>query len=111
MHYSTSEKRPPFVFRQTLSATRDLATTLALFLLRSIISISTCWRISRLNRPKAESTVGVVVVEFLVGVPNAGLGEALRQYARAAVDVILVAPAAVDIDAADRLQVVPALRD
>ena len=44
--------------------------------------------------------VGVVVVELLVGVADAGRGEALRQDARAVVDMVLVAPAAVDIDAA-----------
>lgn len=45
--------------------------------------------------------VGVVVVEFPVMVPNAGLGEALRHYARAEVDVVLAAPGAIDVDAAE----------
>ncbi len=44
--------------------------------------------------------VGMVVVEFLVAVADAGLGEALGEDARALVDVVLVAPAAVDGDAA-----------
>ncbi len=41
---------------------------------------------------------GVVVVEFLVAVPDAGLGEALREDARTVVDVVLVAPAAIDVN-------------
>jgi len=41
----------------------------------------------------------VIVVEFLVAVPDAGIGEALQQDARAVVDVVPVAPAAVDVDA------------
>src|SRR5882672_10122960 len=55
--------------------------------------------------------VGVVVVEFLASVPDAGLGEPLRQDARAVMDVILVAPTAIDVDAAQRLQVVAVFRD
>ena len=55
--------------------------------------------------------VGVIVVEFLIRVFDACSREALRQDARAIVDVILVAPAAVDVDAAHRLQVVPVLPD
>src|SRR3990170_1723912 len=41
--------------------------------------------------------VRVVVVEFLVAVPDAGRGKPLRQNARAVMDVVLVAPAAVDV--------------
>ena len=44
--------------------------------------------------------VRMVVVEFLVWCVDAGLRQALRQDARAVVDVVLVAPAAVDVDAA-----------
>jgi len=55
--------------------------------------------------------VGVVVVEFLVGVPDAGCREPLRQDACAVMDVILVAPAAVEVDAAQRLEVVPVFRN
>src|SRR6267154_2908319 len=51
--------------------------------------------------------VGVVVVEFLVAMPDAGGGEASGEDARAVVDVVLVAPAAVDVDAAKRPEVVP----
>jgi len=38
-------------------------------------------------------------------------GEPLRQDARAVLDVILVAPAAIDVDAAQRLEAVAELRD
>jgi hypothetical protein len=70
--------------------------------------------VSGLQRPVEERQarvhpvidVGVVVVEFLVGVADAGCGEPLRQDARAVVDVILVAPAAIDVNAAQRLEVV-----
>src|SRR3990170_4872580 len=48
--------------------------------------------------------VGVVVVEFLVSVADAGLGEPGGQDARAVVNVKLVAPAAVDVDAAQGLE-------
>ena len=45
----------------------------------------------------------LVVVEFLIAVLDASLGKALRQDARAVVDVVLVAPAAVDVDPPQRL--------
>jgi hypothetical protein len=38
----------------------------------------------------------VVVVEFLVDVADAGFGEALGKYPATVMDVVLVAPAAVD---------------
>jgi hypothetical protein len=53
----------------------------------------------------------VVVVEFLVAVADAGLGEALGEDARAIVDVVLVAPAAVDGDAAQCFEIFAGLRD
>src|SRR5260221_11995680 len=76
-------------------------------------------RLSGLQRPvekrqahvHAVIDVGVVVGEFLVAVPDSGRGEARGQDARSVVDVVLVAPAAVDIDAAKRLEVVPISRD
>jgi hypothetical protein len=43
----------------------------------------------------------VVIVEFFVAVADSRFGEALREDARAVVDVVLVAPAAVDMDAAE----------
>src|SRR5690242_7734292 len=49
--------------------------------------------------------VGVVVVELLVGVPDAVLGERLGEKPAAEVDVVLVAPAAVDIDASQRPEI------
>src|SRR3989442_13851535 len=49
--------------------------------------------------------IGVIVVEFFVDVMNPGLVQALREDARAVVDVELVAPAAVDVDAAQRPEV------
>ena len=48
--------------------------------------------------------VGVVVVELLVGVPDAGLREAFGQDPRPVMDMVLVAPAAIDVDAAQRFQ-------
>ena len=54
--------------------------------------------------------VGVVVVEFLVGMPDARQCEPLGQDARAVLNVILVAPAAIDVDAGKRLEVVPVFR-
>jgi hypothetical protein len=48
--------------------------------------------------------VGVVVVELLVGVADAGGGEAGGEEAGAVVAVVLVAPAAVDVDAAQGFQ-------
>ena len=53
----------------------------------------------------------MVVLEFLIDVADAGGGEALRQDARAVLDVVLVAPAAVDEDAAQRPQIAPVPRD
>src|SRR6266480_3552874 len=55
--------------------------------------------------------VGMIVVEFLVSVGDARLVQALREDARAVVDVKLVAPAAVDVDAAQRLEVAPVALD
>src|SRR5439155_1719174 len=49
--------------------------------------------------------VGMIVVEFLVSVRDARLVQALREDTRAVVDVELVAPAAVDVDAAQRSEV------
>src|SRR5207244_10533193 len=49
--------------------------------------------------------VGMIVVEFLVSVRDARLVQALREDARAVVDVELVAPAAVYVDAAQRPEV------
>ena len=42
----------------------------------------------------------MIVVEFFVGVGDAGRGQALAEDARAEVDVVLIAPAAIDVDAA-----------
>jgi len=42
----------------------------------------------------------MVVVEFFLAAPNAGPGKALGEDARAIVDMVLVAPSAVDVDAA-----------
>src|SRR5487761_2749577 len=49
--------------------------------------------------------VGVVVVEFLVAMADAGCGQARGQHPAAVVNVVLVAPAAVDVDAAQRLEI------
>src|SRR6266850_3172911 len=49
--------------------------------------------------------VGVVVVELLVFVADAGAGEARGEDAAAVMDVELVAPAAIDVDAAQGLEV------
>jgi hypothetical protein len=43
----------------------------------------------------------MIVVESLVAVPDASLGEALRRDPRAVVDAVLDSPDAVDIDAAE----------
>src|SRR5262249_44166471 len=48
--------------------------------------------------------VRVIVVEFLVRVTDAGLRKSQRQEPRPVMDVVLVAPAAVDIDALERAQ-------
>src|SRR5437773_12025662 len=49
----------------------------------------------------------MVVVELLVLVPDARGGEARGEDARAVMDMELVAPAAIDVDAAQALQVRP----
>jgi len=54
--------------------------------------------------------VGVVVVEFLVAVPDCGRGEARGQDARSVLDVIR-SRHRIDVDAAQRLQVVAVSRD
>jgi hypothetical protein len=55
--------------------------------------------------------VRVIVVVLLVHVPDAGLGQPQRQQPRAVMDVILVAPAAVDVDPLERAQVRRVLAD
>jgi len=44
-------------------------------------------------------------MELLVGVPDAGLRQVLREQARTVMDVILIAPPAIDVDALERLEI------
>src|SRR6476646_7508772 len=70
-------------------------------------------RLLRLQRLVQERQAGIhavvdvrmVVVEFLVSMLYARRGEARREQARAVVDVVLVAPPAVDVDAAQGFEV------
>ena len=50
------------------------------------------------------------IVEFLVSMPDAGLGQALGQDARPVMQVVLIAPAAVDVDALQALEAGAVLR-
>src|SRR5262252_8882899 len=55
--------------------------------------------------------IRMVVVELLVAMVDARLVQALGEDARAVVDVVLVAPAAIHVDTTQRLQVRAVLRD
>src|SRR6185503_8993404 len=76
-------------------------------------------RALRLQRPVQEGQadfhpvidVGMIVVVLLVGVRNARLRQPRRQDPRAVVNVVLVAPSAIDVDAGERFEVGIVLRD
>src|SRR5207237_1232728 len=74
---------------------------------------SSCVAMSGLQRPVEKGKAYIhpvidrrmIVVELLINLFDACLGEAFRQDARAVMQIILIAPAAIDVDEPQRLEI------